>query len=215
MALYSKGKRGVWQAFADGFVFAWGVGWALLGRFCFDLIQTLKQPAAATRNAVVDMAEKFDSAASQVSRVPGVGPTVRRPFDSATDGLESIVSSVQEQMDLIDTISTLVGWAVFVIPLVLVVAFWLPTRIRFWRESAAARALLERADATELFSLRALSSQPIRALVKISRTPVSDWIAGDSEVIEKLADLELRRLGISAGSKKPISRVDAPGRELE
>ncbi|PIE19409.1 MAG: hypothetical protein CSA64_05200 [Arachnia propionica] len=202
MALYSKGKRGLWQAVADVSVVAWGVVWAVLGRFSFNLIQTLKQPAEATRNAALDMAERFNSAANQVSQVPGVGPTVRRPFDSATSGLESIVRSMQEQADLINTISIVVGWSVFVIPFALVVVFWLPARIRFWRESTAAQALLEHADATELFSLRALSSQPIRTLVKISPTPVSDWIAGDSEVIDQLAALELRRLGVSTGPKK-------------
>jgi hypothetical protein len=44
--------------------------------------------------------------------------------------------------------------------------------------------------------LRALANQPLRSLTRISDDPVAAWRSGDPDAVRKLADLELRSLGL-------------------
>jgi hypothetical protein len=48
----------------------------------------------------------------------------------------------------------------------------------------------------DLFALRAMAAQPLYVLAEISDDPVTAWRSGDREVINKLAELELRRDGL-------------------
>jgi hypothetical protein len=43
-----------------------------------------------------------------------------------------------------------------------------------------------------------MANQPMNRLAKISDDPVAAWREGDSEVIARLADLELRSTGLRA-----------------
>jgi hypothetical protein len=90
----------------------------------------------------------------------------------------------------------LVGWLVFLIPVSVVVAFWLPRRIRFWRQARAARAFIDSGADLDLFALRAMVTQPMHVLAAISDDPVGAWRGGDHTVITKLAEIELGRSGL-------------------
>jgi hypothetical protein len=79
----------------------------------------------------------------------------------------------------------------------IVVAFWLPRRIRFYRQARASQVFLDELADLDLFALRAMAAQPLYVLAEISHDPVKAWRSGDREVINKLAELELRRDGLS------------------
>ena len=90
----------------------------------------------------------------------------------------------------------IVGWLVFLIPVTIVAAFWLPRRIRFYRQARASQVFLDALPDLDLFALRAMAAQPLYVLAGISDDPVKAWRSGDRAVINELAELELRRNGL-------------------
>ena len=48
----------------------------------------------------------------------------------------------------------------------------------------------------DLFALRALATQPVHVLARVADDPAGAWRAGDAEVVSRLADLELRAVGL-------------------
>ena len=69
---------------------------------------------------------------------------------------------------------------------------------------------IELAD-LDLFALRAMAAQPLYVLAEISDDPVHAWRSGDREVINKLAEVELKRDGLRlpatlrADQTRPVS----------
>ena len=70
-------------------------------------------------------------AAEQAARVPGVGEDLRQPFDAASDTLTNLIASANEQVASIERLALISGWVVFGIPVAMVLALWLPRRVRF------------------------------------------------------------------------------------
>jgi hypothetical protein len=61
----------------------------------------------------------------------------------------------------------------------------------------AAQAFLDEGADLDLFALRAMATQPMHVLAAISPDPVGAWRAGDRSVIDRLAEVELRRSGLT------------------
>jgi cbb3-type cytochrome oxidase subunit 3 len=112
--------------------------------------------------------------------------------------VSSLVAQLSDQAVLIQHAAGLTGLAVFLVPVVVWWAFWLPARVRFAREAAAASALLGAGVGMDLFALRGLSNLPLRVLVTIGGDPVAAWRNGDAVVIDALARRELDRVGVQA-----------------
>ena len=94
-----------------------------------------------------------------------------------------------------ERVGLLLGWLVFLIPVILLLVIWLPARIRF----SSGRARLSASSMpTQIstFALRAMVVQPMHVIAKISDDPVAAWRRGDKEVIHALAAVELRRSGL-------------------
>jgi hypothetical protein len=107
-----------------------------------------------------------------------------------------LITSANEQVASIERLALIVGWLVFLIPATIVVAFWLPRRIRFYRQARASQIFLDALPDLDLFALRAMAAQPLYVLAEISDDPVKAWRSGDREVINKLAEVELKRDGL-------------------
>ena len=67
-------------------------------------------------------------------------------------------------MESLERLALVVGWLVFLIPVALVVALWLPRRIRFYRQAKASQRFLDSSADLDLFALRAMASQPLYVL---------------------------------------------------
>jgi hypothetical protein len=106
-------------------------------------------------------------------------------------------------------LALLVGWLVFLIPVTIVMAFWLPRRIRFYRQARASQVFLDELADLDLFALRAMAVQPLYVLAHISDDPVQAWRSGDREVINKLAELELKRDGLRLPDTLRVSASEA------
>ncbi len=197
MGIYAKRPaRMVGQLLGDGFVLLWAVGWAIIGIFVHQVIEVLATPARETAKAAMRLAENFRQAAAEAAKVPVVGDQLQRPFDAASVTLGNLITTANDQVDSIERLALIVGWLVFLIPVTIVAAFWLPRRIRFYRQARASQVFLDALPDLDLFALRAMAVQPLYVLGEISDDPVKAWRSGDRAVINQLAELELRRNGL-------------------
>jgi hypothetical protein len=156
----------------------------------------LATPARETARTAMRLAENFRQAAAEAAKVPVAGEQMRRPLDAAAGTLGNLIDSANDQVVSIERLALIVGWLVFLIPVATVVAFWLPRRIRFYRQAHASQVFLDSLADLDLFALRAMAAQPLYVLAEISDDPVQAWRSGDREVINKLAEVELRRNGL-------------------
>jgi hypothetical protein len=197
MAIYaSRPGRVAGQLIGDLFVLGWGVAWALVGVFVHQVVGVLAVPARETARAASRLVTNLEDAAEQASRVPGVGEDLRQPFDAASVTLGNVITSANQQVASIELLAVIAGWLAFLIPVAVVVAFWLPRRIRFYRQAKASQQFLDSSADLDLFALRAMASQPLYVLAGVSDDPVRAWRDGDRQVIDQLAEIELRRNGL-------------------
>ena len=197
MGIYAKRPaKMIGQLVGDGFVVLWAIGWAIVAIFVHRVIEVLATPARETARTAMRLAENFRQAAAEAAKVPVAGEQMRRPLDAAAGTLGSLIDSANEQVVSIERLALIVGWLVFLIPVATVVAFWLPRRIRFYRQAHASQVFLDSLADLDLFALRAMAAQPLYVLAEISDDPVQAWRSGDREVINKLAEVELKRNGL-------------------
>jgi hypothetical protein len=197
MGIYStRPGRLAGQIFGDLFVLGWTVVWAGIGIFVNQMIAVLAIPARETARTAGKLMDNMREAAEQAARVPGVGEDLRRPFDATSVSLTNLITSANEQVASIERLALIAGWVVFGIPVAMVVALWLPRRIRFYRQARASQVFLDSTADLDLFALRAMASQPLYVLASISDDPVKAWRNGDRRVIDQLAAIELRRNGL-------------------
>jgi hypothetical protein len=197
MSIYAKRPaKMIGQMFGDGFVLLWTVGWAIIGIFVHRVIEILAIPARETARTATRLAENFREAGAEAAKVPVAGEQLRRPFDAASVTLGNLITSANDQVTSIERLALIVGWLVFLIPVTIVVAFWLPRRIRFYRQARASQVFLDALPDLDLFALRAMAAQPLYVLAEISDDPVSAWRSGDRAVINQLAEIELKRNGL-------------------
>ncbi len=124
-----------------------------------------------------------------------------------------IIDSAQQQVASLEQVATLTGWLTFLIPTLIVVAFWVPHRVRFAMNSAAARRFIDAQPDLDLLALRALATQPFHQLASISDDPLTAWRSEDRTVIDALAELELKRNGWvrPALPRRPLPAIEAGG----
>ena len=188
--------RLVGQLLGDVLVGVWVVGWALVGILVDRTVSLLAAPARQAAETAQRLSSDFSDAAGQAAGVPGLGEQLRRPFDSASGSLGDLVASAEQTVQTINRIAALAGWLTFLVPVGLLIAYWLPRRLRFYRLAKAAQAFLDDEADLDLFALRAMATQPLHVLARISPDPVAAWRAGDRAVIDRLAEVELQRDGL-------------------
>ena len=197
MAIYStRPGRLAGQIFSDLFVLAWSIGCGVVALLVNQVVAAVAVPARETARTATRLMDNMRQAAEQAGRVPAVGEDLRQPFDAASDTLGDVVASANSQVESIERLALVAGWLVFLIPVALVVALWLPRRVRFYRQAKASQVFLASTADLDLFALRAMASQPLYVLAGVSDDPVRAWRDGDREVIDALAEIELRRNGL-------------------
>ncbi|MFD7307456.1 hypothetical protein [Promicromonospora sp. NPDC059942] len=195
MRLYAAAPaRGARQVLGDLLLLAWVAAWAWAGREVWAATLELGRPGLATAGAADDMAARFHDVEGRIDGIPGVGDDLAAPFSGAADAAESLAEAGRSQAETVADVALLVGLAVFLVPVLLLAVVYVPLRVRFVRRASAGRRLVGADPA--LLALRALTNQPLRALNRISDDPVRAWRDGDPDVVRRLADLELRALGL-------------------
>lgn len=206
MRFYARPSwRLVLQIVADLFVLVWAVVWWGVGRFSDGVIRALAEPARQTRQVASDLQRQASDAAAQASGVPLVGGGLRQPFDGMSTTLRDLSAAAADQVTQIEQAATLIGWLVFAIPTLMLIAVWLPRRLAFASKARDTLALVRSSDGTQLLALRALANQPLSELRAVASDPMAAWRAGDGEAITRLAELELA----TAGVRRPRRRRPA------
>ena len=167
MGIYStRPGRLAGQIFSDLFVLGWSVGCGVAGPAGQPGGGALAVPARETARTATRLMDNMREAAEQAARVPAVGEDLRRPFDAASVTLGNVITSANNQVESIERLALVAGWLVFLIPVALVVALWLPRRVRFYRQARASQEFLDSSADLDLFALRAMA---VAAAVRAGR----------------------------------------------
>ena len=198
---YATTRKKVPQILSDLGLVLWCVLWGYLSSKVRQLILLFAVPAQDAQGSASDLAASMDSAASSMDGVPILGAVLSPPLNAFSDGLGSLVVTLQHYVRFVDVSSIVVATVVVVVPVAYYLWKWLPWRFTFVREATAGKKLLPAEASAELFALRAIAHAPMRELARITDDPMGAWRRGDEAVIRKLADLELRRDGLRLPKK--------------
>lgn len=199
MALYAKpsGKL-VGQVVVDLMSVGVGVGSYLSGRATYHAIWDLTNPLSGTASSLSSLQGRLADAASKAGEIPVIGDSLKVPLSDMAGQLSNVTTQISDQVTAIQRVAGIAGLAVFLVPVIVWLALWLPARVRFARESGAATRMLANGVGLDLFALRGLAHLPLRTLASVGTDPVAAWRDGDAQVIATLGRRELDRLGVRA-----------------
>ena len=123
------------QIVADLFVVAWIVGWVWVALVVHDGTMALAAPGRQVESSAVGMADGLAEAGDFLDRVPVVGDGVSAPFDKASSASESLAEAGRSQVRAVERLAFWLGLSVALIPVLVVLAVFLPLRLRFVREA--------------------------------------------------------------------------------
>ena len=184
------------QVLGDLLLVLWIALWVRLSQVVSDATLALAAPGEQIEEAGTGLAGKLRDAGGTVGGLPLVGDQARAPFDGAGDAADRIAAAGAAQVEAVQTLAFWLSLAVGSIPILVVVAFYVPLRWRFIRTASAGRRFVDSGADLDLFALRAMSNQPLHRLARISDDPVRAWRDGDPDVVRALAALELRDTGL-------------------
>lgn len=148
--------------------------------------------------AGLDFQQGLTEAAENLGDVPLIGGGIRGPFDLAATAGESVAQAGRAQQALVEGIAVGAGWAVAIIPLLILALVWVAPRVRFALRSSRLRSLIARGMSADTLAARALARAPLATLAAVHPDPAAAWRAQNPEVVRALAGIELRRAGIRA-----------------
>ncbi len=197
MKLYARTpERRNGQIAADVVGVVWTILWVAVAVAVYRRVASLADSLRGAAGGGTGFADNLRGAADQAAQVPLVGSRLSGPISSAADSASTIAAGGYQAADSLVHAGLLVGIVLAGAPILLFWMGWLPGRVRFVRNAAAGQRLVDAHADPELFALRALTSQPLHVLARISSDPVAAWRAGDRRVIAELATLELGSAGI-------------------
>jgi hypothetical protein len=181
------------QLAADLGMLAWVVLWVLVARTVHRAVLVLAEPGKAVEDLGNSVAGNMNSAAGVAGDVPVVGDDLAAPFEALADASGSVTGAGQAAQDAVGTLATVLAVVLVVLPVGWLLLRWLPSRLRYAREAAAARFLLQD---LEVLAARALATAPLPRLAALPAGTGAAWRAGDPDAVRALAALELQRLGL-------------------
>jgi hypothetical protein len=149
----------------------------------------------------------LDGASRQLDTLgdlPFVGNRIRDAGRELRGAAASVNESARTSRQHIETLSSLLAFAVAVAPTIPLVALYVPLRLRRVREVRAVRTAMNRSADDRVFSeflaRRATERLPYHALLRVSANPWDDLNKGR---FRALADAELDRLGMARRPRGP------------
>ncbi len=184
------------QVAADVGVLAWTVLWVLVARLVHGAVLVLAEPGRAVEDLGRSVAGNMGSAAEAAGDVPLVGDELSTPFEALSEAGGSVRGAGQAAQESVSTLALVLAVVLVVLPVGWLVLRWLPWRLRYVREAAAARRLLDGTPDLEILAARALATAPLPRLAQLPAGTGAAWRGGDSRAVRTLAGLELARLGL-------------------
>lgn len=211
MAWYSRRKSQLTrQVISDAFMAVWTIIWFAVSRAVDGAIRAIAAPMWTTAEQAGRAADQVGEAGANVADIPGIGGLLGGPLSGASGSLDEIAAAIEGQAAAVEAAATATGIITFAVPFLIVLAVWLPVRLRYARSSGAAQRLVDAGEATDLLALRALTTQPIRKLRAISDDPVQAWRTGDADCLDRLAALEVHRLGLRGAQPSEVRNSLGP-----
>ena len=199
MKLYADGPvRRARQVAGDLLLLLWVASSLALAGAVREATLGLAAPGRDIESAADGLATRLREAGSAVDGVPLVGDQARSPFDGAGRAADQIAAAGAAQADAVGQLAFWLWLTVAAVPIVLALAVYLPRRWRFVRRATAGQRYVDSSAYLELFALRAMATQPMHRLSRVSADPVAAWRAGDPDVVRALAELELTDVGLRA-----------------
>lgn len=166
------------------------------GIVVFSTVNQLAQFGVQMQNAGTDFRTSMTDVGTRLGGVPFIGEGISAPFSTASSAGDTLAAAGQTQQDLVLQAAIALGVGVAALPILIVLLVWLIPRLRFISRATRTRALMRSSPTYDLLALRALTNQKVGAITKVSPDAVTAWRRGDTEVINRLAGLELRSVGI-------------------
>ncbi|WP_139979888.1 hypothetical protein [Nocardioides litoris] len=204
MKVYAdSGPRFVVQLAADFAVVCWLVLWVWLGTVVHDGIEVLADPGERISAAAEDLSGSLADAGGVLDGTPVVGDEVSAPFDKAAEASSAMGDAGDSTAEAVRRLAFWAGVVVALLPILYVLRRYLPWRVRFLLDATAADRVLARGPDggdLELFAWRAVTTLPLHRVVRVSDDPVGAIRRGDADVVRRLAELELSRIGVRPGA---------------
>ncbi|MDQ1172945.1 hypothetical protein QE430_001252 [Microbacterium testaceum] len=166
------------------------------GIVVFSTVNQLAQFGVQMQNAGTDFRTSMTDVGTRLGGVPFIGEGISAPFSTASSAGDTLAAAGQTQQDLVLQAAIALGVGVAALPILIVLLVWLIPRLRFISRATRTRALMRSSPTYDLLALRALTNQKVGAITKVAPDAVTAWRRGDTEVINRLAGLELRSVGI-------------------
>lgn len=193
------------QLVADLALAGWAVLWIWAAFNLYDYIQRLAIPGQKLETSGDKLATDLADAGAKAGSVPLVGDKLSSPFGAASDAAKGIADAGRTQQDAVADLATTLAWFTAVAPILLALALWIPFRAAWIKAATSAVKVRRRQGGAELLALRALVTAPLGRLHSLDTDVVADWRDGDPEVVDLLARMELRRLGLKGKKLRPVS----------
>ena len=199
MKLYAD--RPLWatnQVLGDLLIVVWVAFWVWVATRTHAAIERLAEPGRQAEQAGRELQSSLGDAARNVGDVPLAGDKLRAPFDRGADSGRGLADAAVSYQHAVSDLAMLAALVVALTPVLVVLAVWLPRRLAWVRVASATRRLARSggAGARDLFALRALVRQPVQVLARVADDPAQGWRTYEPAVVDALADLELRSLGL-------------------
>lgn len=143
-----------------------------------------------------DFQNGLTDAAEALGDVPLIGDGIRGPFDAAASAGAAVAEAGRGQQQFVEVVALSTGWAVALVPLMLLALLWVLPRVRFARRSSALRRMIAHGMSADTLAARAVAHAPLAQLAAVHPDPAAAWRSNDPRVVRALAGIELRRAGI-------------------
>lgn len=190
---------------ADGLMLAWTAGWIYVAvRVGLDVHSLSQLPS--TLGAAGHAIATTGGAIATLGHVPLVGGGLANLGHHVTaTGRRAEVSAADSQGS-ISQLSVLLPIAVALLPVVPVLAVYLPLRIQRMREARAVIGALKAGEGQRVRTFLAHRAVTTLAFHKLTAVSEDPWLELNSERYDALAEAELQRLGIDVSAPSPPPR---------
>jgi hypothetical protein len=161
-----------------------------------DAIDGLSGPGEELMSAGKGLQDNLAAASEAAGGVAIVGDELQAPIEEASSAAGVVTDAGARQVEVAHSAANWVGWAVFLLPALAVLALYLPRRWGYAVQAGRTRQVASSVEGADLLALRALTRQPLQKLQSVSRSPAEEWRRGDAGTIAMLARLELDDLGL-------------------
>lgn len=190
-------QRG-WQILTDLLAIAAVVVAWFFSRATFEAVSGLAVFGRGMEDAGSGFQSTMGDAAERIGGVPLIGDEASAPFLDAAEAGGFLINAGQDQQNSVAQAAAVVGWAIFLLPVLVLIPMWLVPRVQFIVRSTRTRRLKGEDGGRELLALRALVLAKPSQLRKVSEDPVRAWREGDQAALDGLARLALKREGVRA-----------------